>query len=226
MPAQPSLGGDELRIRALLRALHVRPFGHQEPTVPDQQPERRTVTPTRVIPAGADLPARPPEPGEAPPWRTPPPPPPPPAAPPPLPVQPAPEPQPVEIRHVHEVVLTWPDPDPEPDPQPGRWERAWSTLTGRISGWKALIALAAAVLPIPWTGYSAAVTWHYTVSEARGMNVGFGYGLAFGTFLLAAHRLVGRGGAVALFFCAVTFIGLFGAMSWYDPIQWLTGVHR
>ncbi|MGW5123270.1 hypothetical protein ACWEQ7_04245 [Streptomyces sp. NPDC004069] len=34
--------------------------------------DRRPVTSTRVIPAGARLPERPPEPGEAPPWRTPP----------------------------------------------------------------------------------------------------------------------------------------------------------
>lgn len=225
MTAQPSPGGDELRIRAYLRALRVRPFGHQEPPVSIPEP-RRPVTPTRVIPAGAPLPARPPEPGEAPPWR-PPPPPPPPAEPDPLPVPPPPEPRPIEVRHVHEVVLTWPEPDPEPDPQPGLWSRTWTAVTGRISGWKALIALAAAVLPIPWTGYSAAVTWHYTITQARAMHQGFGYALAFGAFTLAVHKVTrGHGGAVALFFCAVTFIGLFGAMSWYDPILWLTGVHR
>ncbi len=226
MAAPPWPDGQELRIRAYLRRLHVRPFGHQEPTVSDD--DRRPVTPTRVIPAGAELPARPPEPGEIPPWRrTPPPPPPPPVVPPPIPAQPGPDAQPLEIRHVHEITLTWADPDPEPQEQPGLWARAWAAATGRISAWKAALALAAAVTPIPWTGYSAAVTWHYTVTEARALHQGLGYALAFGTFGLAAHKLTrGRGGTVSLFLCAVTFIGLFGAMSWYDPIQWLTGVHR
>ncbi|MFB7461271.1 hypothetical protein [Streptomyces sp. NPDC056188] len=62
-------GADELRARAYLRALHARPFGHQDPPMPE---DRRPATSTRVIPAGARLPERPPEPGEAPPWRTPP----------------------------------------------------------------------------------------------------------------------------------------------------------
>ncbi|MGW5477677.1 hypothetical protein [Streptomyces sp. NPDC004008] len=198
-------------------------------TTPDKQP----VTPTRIIPADAELPARPPEPGEAPPWRTPPPPPPaPPADPPPGPWPPlGPNPSPPEVvRVIHEVIVTpatSPDPDPEPDPQPRWWSRAWDTATARIKPWKAVIALFAAATPIPWTGYSAATTWHYTMSQARAFHVGLGYGIAFGTFALAVNKLIrGQGGPVALFFCAVTFIGLFGAMSWYDTIHWLTGVSR
>ncbi|MFJ2717430.1 hypothetical protein [Streptomyces sp. NPDC087437] len=232
MGAQPSPDGDELRARAYLRRLHVRPFGHQDPPMPHED-EPRAVTPTRVIPAGAPLPARPPEPGEAPPWRTPPPPPPTPPADPPSGPPPGSGPDrvpPEVVRVVHEVIVipaTSADTDTEPDPEPGLWSRAWSAATGRISGWAALLALAAAVVPIPWTGYSAATTWRYTITQARALHMGFGYALAFGAFALALNKLVrGRGGAVSLFFCAVTFIGLFGAMSWYDPIQWLTGVHR
>src|SRR5690606_32241444 len=59
---------DERRIRVFLRALGARPFGHQDPAM--HEPDHRHVTPTRIIPAGAPLPARPPEPGEAPPWRS------------------------------------------------------------------------------------------------------------------------------------------------------------
>lgn len=189
-------------------------------------PEPRPVTPTRIVAAGAPLPARLPEPDEAPPWRAPTPPP-PPAAPNPPPVQPDPDPPVTEVRHVHEVILTSPDPDPQPDPQPGLGARAWSAAVGGISNWRVLLALFAAVTPIPWTGYSAAVTWHYTITEARAMHQGFGYALAFGAFALAVHKLTRRrGGAACMFFLAVSFVGLFGAMSWYDPIQWLTGVHR
>ncbi|CAL9662627.1 hypothetical protein [Streptomyces sp. enrichment culture] len=103
MGAQPSPGGDELRARHYLRRLGARPLGHQEPPVSIPEP-RRPVTPTRVIPAGAPLPQRPPEPGEEPPWRTPPPP--PVITSPPSPV-PAPPP-PAEVvlhHHVHEIVL-------------------------------------------------------------------------------------------------------------------------
>lgn len=103
----------------------------------------------------------------------------------------------------------------------------WDAFTTRISPWKAGLALFAAVTPIPWTGYSAAVTWHYTITEARALHTGLGYALAFGTFALAVKKLTrGRGGTVCLFFCATTFVGLFGAMSWYDPIHWLTGVPK
>jgi hypothetical protein len=214
-------GADELRVRAFLRALHARPFGHQEPAMPHDD---RPITPTRVIPAGAELPARLPEPGEAPPWRTPPPPPPVrPADPPSEPWPAAPPPGPIEVR-VH--VDLAPPAEPEPEPEESRWSRTWAAVTARVSPWKAALALFAAVVPIPFTGYSAAVTWHYTVTEARALHVGFGYGLAFGAFLLAANRLRQRGGVICLFLCATTLIGLFGAMSWYDPIHWLTGVPR
>jgi hypothetical protein len=128
------------------------------------------------------------------------------------------------VRVVHEVLIA---PAPEPEPEPGLWSRTWSAFTARIKPWQAVLALVAAVVPVPWTGYSAAVTWHYTVTEARAMHQGFGYGLAFTAFALAAHKLTrGRGGTVCLFFCATTFVGLFGAMSWYDPVLWLTGVDR
>lgn len=221
MSAQPRPEGDELRTRAYLRALGARPFGHQEDPV--MSDDRRPITPTRVIPAGAELPARAPHPGEAPPWRTPPPPPPsPPADTPPTPWPAAPPPGPIEVRVTIDLA-----PPGEPEPEESRWSRLWATVSGRISPWRAVLALSAAVVPIPWTGYSAAVTWHYTISEARAWHVGFGYGLAYGAFALAVNKLVrGRGGTLCLFFCATTFVGLFAAMSWYDPVEWLTGVAR
>lgn len=213
-------GADELRIRAFLRALHARPFGHQEHTVSIPEP-RRPVTPTRVIPAGATLPARPPEPGEAPPWHTPPPPPPPP---PPVPADP--EPRTVEFRHVHEIVLTTADPDPEPDPS--RWERLGAWLGAYVRPWHAIIALLLAVLPIPGVGYSAATIWHYTVGLARDdWGVGWGYLLGLGPLALALARLIRKGGSpLRLFAVAVTFVGSLACLSWYDPIQFLTGVPR
>ncbi|MFF5842138.1 hypothetical protein ACFY74_11795 [Streptomyces massasporeus] len=219
MGAQPGPDGQELRARYLLRRLGARPFGHQEP--PMHEPEPRPVTPTRVIPAGAPLPARPPEPGEEPPWRTPPPP------PPPVPPVPAdPEPRIVEVRHVHEVILTSPDPDPEPDPS--RWERLGGWLGAYVRPWHAVLALFLAVLPIPGVGYSAATIWHYTVGLGRdSWGIGWGYALGLIPFALAVTTLLRRGGnPLRLFFLTVTFIGSLASLSWYDPVQFLTGVAR
>lgn len=188
------------------------------------EPDRRPVTPTRVIPAGADLPARAPEPGEAPPWRTPPPP--PPIAPPPLPVPPDPQPRTVEVRHVHDIRVTLADPDPEPDPS--RRERLTAWLGAYIKPWQAVIALALALLPIPGVGYSAATIWHYTVGEARdGFGAGWGYAFGLIPLALAITAIVRKGGSpLRLFALTVTFIGSFAAFSWYDPVQFLTGVAR
>lgn len=225
MDAPPWPDGQELRIRAYLRRLHARPFGHQETTVSDD--DRRPVTPTRIIPAGAELPARPPEPGEIPPWRrTPPPPPPPPVVPPPIPAQPGPDAQPLEVRHVHTVELVWQE--PEPEPQPSRRERFTAWLGRYVRPWHAAIALAGGLLPIPGTGYSAATTWHYTVGLAReDWGVAWGYGFGLVPLALAGTALVRRGGSpVRLFVLTVTFIGSFACFSWYDPIQFLTGVAR
>ena len=68
MGTQPSPDGDELRARHYLRRLGARPFGHAH-DVPKRTPMTdQPIIPSQIIPAGAPLPARPPEPGEAPPW--------------------------------------------------------------------------------------------------------------------------------------------------------------
>lgn len=180
----------------------------------------RPITPTRVLPAGAPLPARPPEPDEVPPWWAPPAAPPPPAAP--REVHAAEQPQPLVV-HVH--IDT---PEPEPEPEPTRWERL-TARTKRIGRpWQYAATLALALAPIPGSGYSAATTWHYCVSQARdGFGIGYGYALGGIPFALAVTVIARKGGNLPrLLALAITFVGLFGAMSWYDPILFLTGVHR
>ncbi|AQW55273.1 hypothetical protein ACIQPP_05485 [Streptomyces violaceusniger] len=188
------------------------------------------ISPSRIIPAGQPIPAAPPllqaPPGATnlPPWRTaaaPPPPPPPPAAPQPV---PAPPPGPIE----HHVIIKFapPEPEPEVEPELGRWARMWEAITTRVKPWQALVALGAAAVPMPWTGYSAATTWAYVMHEARGMHVGFGYSLAFGTFAFAVRRFTAHRGVVALWATAVTSIGIFGATDWYDAVVVITGVRR
>ncbi|MFE6428151.1 hypothetical protein ACFVOB_22200 [Streptomyces rochei] len=186
--------------------------------------EPRPVTPTRIIPAGAPLPARPPEPGESPPWRTPPPSPPPmvPPAPPSDPWPAAPPPGPV---HVHVTVDLAPA---EPEPEPSRRERLTTWLGRHVRPWHAVLGLSAAVVPIPGVGHSAATVWHYTVGLGREeFGAGQGYALGLVPLLLAVTIIVRRGGTpLRLFFLAVTAIGSLASFSWYDPVQILTGVAR
>lgn len=105
-------------------------------------------------------------------------------------------------------------------------ERLGAWLAQYVRPWHAVIGLTAAVLPIPGVGYSAATTWHYTVGEGRdSFGIGWGYGIGLVPLLLTLTVIVRRGGSpLRLFALAVTFVGAFAAMSWYDPVQFLTGV--
>ncbi|MGW7198480.1 hypothetical protein [Streptomyces chryseus] len=180
------------------------------------------ITPTRVIPAGAPLPARPPGPDEIPPWRSAPPAPPPPPVPPAAPLRPLwpdpPAPAPIEVR----VSFT----PASPVPEPSRWERFTSWLGTYVRPWQAVSALALAVIPIPWTGYSTGTTWAYTVSLARDeFGQGAAYALALTPLMTAVWRITRSGGTLLrLLLLAVSVIGLVGAMHWYDPVTWITGV--
>lgn len=178
---------------------------------------KKLIIPTRILPAVASHPGRP--------WHSLAAPPPPPAASP-LPDPPDPQPQPVEVRHVHEIIVT--SPDPEPQPEPSRRERLAGWLGGYARPWHAAAALAGAVVPIPGVGYSAATIWHYTVGYGRDeWGIGWGYALGGIPLALALNTVVRRGGSpLRLFALVVTGIGALAALSWYDPIQWLTGVHR
>lgn len=213
-----SQGGDELRARAYLRALHARPFGHQDPAM-TSQPAPRPVTPTRIIPAGVPLPPGPPAPGAVPPWRTPPPPPPPPPAPaPPAPVPAAPA--PAVVRHVHEVVLM--APEPEPDRPPRLWQRLWDWLFT----WRMVAAILAALLP--WAGGRSPVgIWAHTVHQARTeAGVGAAYVIA-GVAIAAAWGLDRHTGRTVPRFLLITaLLGAPGVLDWYDALTLLTGVHR
>ncbi|MFE2747337.1 hypothetical protein ACFXKX_23915 [Streptomyces scopuliridis] len=187
------------------------------------------IIPTRIIPAGQPIPTAPPlppaPPGSTnlPPWRTAAPAAPvPPLAPPPAVPAPAPDPAPIVVHVTVDMVA----PEPEPEPEPGRWARLWDAVTARVKPWQAAAALVAAVIPVPWTGYSAATTWAATMSEARDMHVAVGYCLAVGVFALTVRRFTKSHGVVALWGIAVTGIGLFGAVSWYDVVVVVTGASR
>ncbi|MFE9448318.1 hypothetical protein [Streptomyces sp. NPDC006739] len=186
--------------------------------MPETPSSRRPVTPTRVIPAGAPLPARPPQPDEAPPWRPPPPPPPVITAPPPPIPPPPPPPAEVVVRHVHEVVVA----PAEEDRRPRLWERLWDALVT----WRMLAAILAALTP--WYGGRSPVgIWAHTVHQARtDAGIGAAYVIA-GIALAAAWTLDRRTGRVVPRFLLVTaMLGGLGVLDWFDPILALTGVQR
>ncbi|MEV8402599.1 hypothetical protein [Streptomyces niveus] len=178
------------------------------------------IIPSRIIPAGAPLPPRPPEPGEAPPWRTPP------AAPPAPPAQPPadwhrlpPDPQPIAVRVTVDMVY------PEPAPEPSRWERLWAWVTSLARPWQISAALAAAMLPIPFTGYSTGTTWAYTISFARDeIGVPQAYGLALVPLLITGGVFLRTRRTLPLVALAICTVGVTGAIDLFDPVTALTGV--
>ncbi|WP_405549721.1 hypothetical protein [Streptomyces microflavus] len=190
---------------------------------------RKPIVPTRIIPGGAPLPSGPPAPGAVPPWRIPapaaPPPPPPPA--PPAVAVPAPPPPPEQVHHHHVHVTLQPLPYYEPI-EPTRRARlcAWVRTLGRP--WQLILALLAAVLPIPGLGYSAASTWAYLVGQARAeWGAPFGYGLAGVALALVVMRTVRHGGTLLRIWAgAVTAIGLIASIDLFDVVTLLTGVTR
>lgn len=207
--------GDELRARSYLRRLGALPFGHQDPTM--HEPTPRPVTPTRVIPAGVPLPARPPEPGEVPPWHSAPPP-----RPPVPPVPPAPVPPPQVVHYVHEVHLV----TPEPEPDLPLWARVWDWLWKHLVTWRMLLAILAAL--VPWlNGNSPVSLWAGAVHQLRDeAGILAAYVVAAGalTTAWALDRRTGR--VLPRFLLVTTAVGAFGVFDWWDPILALTGVAR
>ena len=208
----------------------------------------RPIIPTRIIPAGAPLPDRPPGPDDIPPWRAPAPAPPHPSAhlPHSAPHPPHPTPDPPRTRthpaahpphpphpsaHPHfdpahpstiEVRLTYEPFYLEPEPEPSLWDRVRTFAPA----WKIAAALAGAVVPIPGVGYSLGSVWAYTVSEGRAeWGAALGYGLALVPVLLAGRAVAGTRSTRALLALAIALVGVTGAVHLFDPVTAVTGVH-
>lgn len=175
----------------------------------------KPIVPTRIIPASTPLPERPPQPGEAPPWHTPPPPPAPPAAPAPPPPWPPPPPAPGTI----ELRVTY---TPLPvEPEPSRWQ--W--LLDWLRPWQSLAAAGVALLPA-FNGFSLATGWGAALHDARTTgSIGAAYVLAL--LALGLALLLDRTGRFLPRVLLVTaVIGGLGVMDWYDPVTAVTGVTR
>lgn len=161
------------------------------------------ITPTRIIPPGAPLPA--------PAAPTPPP--------PPLPAGPPPTPGPLIVRHVHQILLV------PPAPEPTWWDRI-RALLGRVGRpWQALLGLALAVTPVLPGGYSLATTWWWCVAQTRHYHGALpAYSLALGAVLTTGTLLTRRPTVTRLTLLAITTVGALGAVRLFDPITALTGV--
>ncbi|MFI7240090.1 hypothetical protein [Streptomyces cyaneofuscatus] len=191
---------------------------------------RKPIIPTRIIPGGASLPPGPPPAGAVPPWRAPapapaaPPPPPPPATPPAV-AAPAPAPLPPPQIHVHVVAAPYYEPI---EPEPTRWQRLWAWITSLGRPWKLVVALLAAVLPMPFTGHSAASTWANTVGLARAeWGAPYGYALAGTALTWVVLRTVRHGGTLLRIWAGVVaLIGVIASINLFDIVTLLTGVTR
>ncbi|WP_327710050.1 hypothetical protein OG912_16880 [Streptomyces sp. NBC_00464] len=181
----------------------------------------RPITPTRIIPAGAPLPDRLPEPGELPPWWEQPA---PPAQPPPPTPAPAPEP---EQRPLQVFVTVQTEPYYE-EPEPTRWQRLVAGVRGIGKPWQVCGAPLLAVIPIPGTGFSAATTWAYALGQARDeWGATHGYVLALLPLAWGIARTARHGGTLLrVWGITVALAGLVGAIDPFDIVTILTGVHR
>ncbi|WP_157996936.1 hypothetical protein, partial [Streptomyces otsuchiensis] len=105
------------------------------------------------------------------------------------------------------------------------WRRALSASRP----WTTFIGLGLAVVPVPWTGYSAATTWASCVYYARETGGGaIGYGLAIGalafsSILIARARTYPQ---ILISRCALgcAVVGVWQVVHPWDFIQALTGV--
>ncbi|MCX4504308.1 hypothetical protein [Streptomyces anulatus] len=191
----------------------------------------KPIIPSMIIPGGAPLPSGPPPPGAVPPWRAPapaaaaPPPPQPPAPPTVAVPAPPPPPEPVHVHHVHVTV------QPVPYYEPVEltwWDRvcAWMRTIGRP--WQLILALLAAVVPIPGVDHSAASVWADTVGEARTeWGAAYGYALALAPLVWVVMRTVRHGGTLRRIWAGtVAVIGLIASIDLFDIVTLLTGVSR
>lgn len=189
----------------------------------EQTPRPRPITPTRVIPAGQTMPRPPVHPEPA----APPPPTPPPPSPPSPPASREPEPwwekppspAPVEVHHTHTVEVTL---VAQPEPEVPRWQFGW--LRAWLRPWQTLIAAAIALLPSPAYGHSLTSAWAAVLQEEREHGLGTPYALAVALLALAALLDRRHPAWWTRTLLVVAVLGGTGALGWYDPVTWLTGV--
>ncbi|MFJ3630477.1 hypothetical protein ACIPQ3_30735 [Streptomyces albidoflavus] len=177
----------------------------------------RPITPTRVIPAGGSLPPPPPDSDL---WGAPARRPAPPAPRPPAPAPPSDPPPPIEV---HVTLDLLPAEEPEP---PSRWARLMDWLWDRLTDWRLLLAVLAALTP--WlSGESPVGAWAATLHAAR-TEAGLGPAYLIAAVALAVTWVANRRSERWLprFAFTVALIGATGVLDLFDIVTLLTGVHR
>ncbi|MEU7597303.1 hypothetical protein AB0B79_30365 [Streptomyces sp. NPDC039022] len=195
----------------------------------------RPITPTRIFPAGQSLPpaqqptaapAPPPSPAAAPP--APPMPPVPPTSMPPWWMGGPPQPPqgPLEIRVKVDLV------PPEAEPESTRRERLWAWITSRISPYAAVLAMAAAVVPIPGIGYGLGACWgSYLYAMRVTVHPSLAYVVGLGAVAVCGWRITRRldtgrrAQLLSLTGLSVSTVGvLYGVVRPLDIVTAITGV--
>lgn len=177
--------------------------------------QRKEITPTRVIPAGEHLPPATLDPAN---WGPPRPPRPPFSDAPPHVPTPEPPPAPVEVHHYTVIEHV-----PAPEQEPSRWSFAW--MRRHLRPWQSLIAAAVAVIPSPsYGGNSLSTAWAGVLDEARTDSLSTAYLLASVVLGVALFLDIRTGRFLARTLLVIALVGGTGALGWYDPITWLTGV--
>lgn len=120
------------------------------------------------------------------------------------------------------VTKTAPEPAPE---QHEREPRDWTWLTAWLRPWQTLAAGAVAVLPV-FNGWSLATGWAEILHDMRADTLSGAYTTA-GVALVATFALdLRRSRLLTRAFLITAVVGGTGALDWYDPITFVTGVHR
>jgi hypothetical protein len=115
-------------------------------------------------------------------------------------------------------------PEPAPDTEP-RERRNWAWLWQWIRPWHTFTAGAVSVLPL-FNGWSLATGWARVLHEMRADTIGGAYTTA-AVALAATYLLDLRRKRWLLRLALITTaIGSLGVLDWFDPITFVTGVHR
>lgn len=115
------------------------------------------------------------------------------------------------------------DPEPETDE---REPRDWTWLTSWLRPWQTLTAGLASVFPA-FNGYSLATGWAAALHDMRTTEaISAAYTYAGVVLALAFVLDFKRRRWLLRVFLITAVIGALGALDWFDPITFVTGVHR
>ncbi|WP_372352646.1 hypothetical protein [Streptomyces sp. KL116D] len=106
-----------------------------------------------------------------------------------------------------------------------RERRDWSWVWQWIRPWQTVTAGAVAVLPL-FNGWSLATGWARALHAMRDDTIGGAYTTAVMALALTYALDLRRRRWLLRLALITTAIGSLGVLDWFDPITFVTGVHR